>query len=469
MILLVGGTSSPTVRAEIRLPDLGDGSSSRISPQREKILGQAWLRAFRAQVRTSSDPLMYEYIEQLLQDLAPYSQLRDYNLDLVIIPSPTINAFAVPGGVVGVNTGLFLYAGTENQMASVLTHELAHLSQRHFARSLEQQANSTIPTMAGLLASLILAAATGSTDAGLAALSATQAAALDSQLRFSRQNEQEADRLGFQTMIASGRNPEAGAEMFERMLRELRYTSRPPEFLLTHPVTESRVADARNRAQKFEPKQYEVNQRFYLMQARARLIHSENPNVAAKIFRHELDGETASMDASRYGLGLALTDAGQFDEAAEQLRYLIEKDPNEVAYITALAKLESKQGNAEQAITRLYDALQSRPQSHPLNVALSEVLMDAGRYSQAELILTNHSERRPKDDYVWYLLAEVRGLAGNILGLHEARAEYFILNGIYDKARIQLNNALKIADSDYKKALLEQRLEDVDRLANEKI
>ncbi|WP_434064673.1 M48 family metalloprotease [Sessilibacter corallicola] len=454
--------------AEIQLPDLGDGASSIISPAREKKLGQAWLRSYRSQVRTSSDPLMYEYLETLIQDLAKYSQLKDQSLDLVVVPNPTINAFAVPGGVVGVNTGLFLYAGNENQMASVLAHELAHLSQRHFARSLEKQSNSTIPTMAGLLASLILAATAGG-DAGIAALTATQAAALDSRLRFSRQNEQEADRIGLQTMVASGRNPAAGAEMFERMLRELRYTSRPPEFLLTHPITESRVADARNRAQKHPEKQYVNNDRFYLMQARSRLLHAENANIAAKTFAYELEGDTPSENASRYGLALALTESGQFDRAYDQIQYLLENEPDENAYIIAMAKLEAKQGEFDSAQRRLESELRTRPKNHPLNTALAEILMDGGRYSQAEVVLTKHSTRRPKDDYIWYLLAEVRGLAGNILGLHQARAEYFMLNGIYDKARTQLKNAKKIAKSDYQKAILDQRLKDLERMRNEKL
>lgn len=465
--LLLSFSSSPTL-AEIQLPDLGDGASAVISPAKEKKLGQAWLRSYRSQVRTSSDPLMYEYIEDLIQELAQYSQLKDQSLDLVIVPNPTINAFAVPGGVVGVNTGLFLYAGTENQMASVLAHELAHLSQRHFARSLEKQANSSIPAMAGLLASLILAATAGG-DAGIAALTATQAAALDAQLRFSRQNEQEADRIGLQTMVNSGRDPAAGAEMFERMLRETRYTSRPPEFLLTHPITESRVADARNRAQKLPEKQYLNNERFYLMQARSRLLHAENANIAAKTFAYELEGETPSEDASRYGLALALTDSGQFESAHTQIQYLLEKSSDEQAYIIAMAKLEAKQGKFDAAQKRLEYELRTRPKSHSFNTALAEVLMDSGRYSQAEVVLTKHSTRRPKDDYIWYLLAEVRGLAGNILGLHKARAEYFMLNGIYDKARTQLKNAQKLAKSDYDKALLDQRLIDLDLMRRERL
>lgn len=449
-----------------QLPDLGNSASSIVSPAREAKLGQAWLRMFRSQVATSTDPIFYEYVEDLLNQLVVYSELERQELDLVVIPNPQINAFAVPGGVVGINTGLLLYSETEDQMSSVLAHELAHLSQRHYARSVEAASNANIPTLAGILAGILLAATAGG-DAGMAAITATQAAALDNQLRFSRQNEQEADRIGMQTMVAAGRNPNASAEMFERMLRLTRYSSRPPEFLLTHPVTESRIADARNRAYRLPEKQYANNETFYYIQARAKLLHAENANVAVQTFTHELEGETPSKMASRYGLALALTAAGRFEEAQSQLDYLLEFEPDNHFFIIAQAKLEAKQGQFDAAQARIQQALRSRPDNHALNTTLGEILMDAGRYSQAELVLAEHVKRRPKDDYLWYLLAEVRGLAGNILGLHEARAEYFLLNGIYDKARTQLNNALKLAKSDYHKALLKQRLIDLENMMKE--
>ncbi|BFM06666.1 M48 family metalloprotease [Halioxenophilus aromaticivorans] len=447
----------------IQLPDLGDSSSGIVSHAREQKLGQAWLRSFRSQVVTSSDPVLYEYVENLLANLATHSELKNQQLELVIIPNPTINAFAVPGGVVGVNTGLFLYAGDEDQMASVLAHELAHLSQRHYARSVEAAQNASIPTMAGILAGFILAATAGA-DAGMAAITATQAAALDNKLRFSRQNEQEADRIGMQTLLSAGRDPNASAEIFERMLRETRYTTRPPEFLLTHPVTESRIADARNRALRMPKGDHSVDDQFYYMQARARLLHAENPNVAAKIFTTELEGDSPSENASRYGLALALTESGRFQQAAEQIDFLLEYQPENTLFIMAKARLEAKQGNVKAAQKRLRAALRIKPANHPLNTTLAEILMDAGSYSQAELVLSQHSQRRPKDDYVWYMLAEIRGLSGNILGLHQARAEYFILNGIYDKARVQLDNALKLAKSEYTIALINQRKKDIEQM-----
>jgi predicted Zn-dependent protease len=138
--------------SEIRLPMLGDSSSGIVSKYQEYQLGREWLKVFRSRVQTFDDPLMQNYLENLLYNLATYSELEDPKLELVIVNNPTMNAFAVPGGVVGVHTGIFSFAQTEDQMVSVLAHELAHLSQRHFARGIEAQRKSTTASLAGLLA-----------------------------------------------------------------------------------------------------------------------------------------------------------------------------------------------------------------------------------------------------------------------------------------------------------------------------
>lgn len=466
-MILASGISM-NAAAEIELPMLGDTSSSMISPVQERVLGQKWLRLYRSQVPTSSDPLIIDYLEKLLDRLAAHSQLENKDLELVLVQNNTLNAFAVPGGIIGVHTGLLSYARTENQLASVLAHELAHLSQRHYARQLEQQKNMTAPFYAGMLASLVLLATSGSSDAGMAALATTQAAALDAQLRFSRQNEQEADRIGMQTMIQAGLDPYAASEMFEEMLRGSRYGRRPPEFLLTHPVTESRISDARNRAMHYPRKQYEDNLEFQLMRTRIRVRNEETPQLAVRRFKGEVEGESASPDASRYGLVLAYTDAQQFAEARAALKPLLEKEPDRLTYLIMANDIEVAAQNYKPALKDLEALLDKHPGSHPVIVRYAEALMKAGDYQSSAAVLERYSRQRNKDDYVWYLLAEVYGLAGNILGVHEARAEYFILNGVYDRAQIQLRNALKLAQGNFHRtALLEERLKYVERQRQE--
>ncbi len=455
---------NPPAKAQVLLPDLGDASRGLVSHQQEKQLGEMWLRSFRSQVRTSSDPLINEYFEKLLNKLAAYSELQDKNLQLVVVPNDTINAFAVPGGVIGVHTGLLLNAENEDQLASVLAHELAHLSQRHYARSIEKQANSQLPFMAAMLASLVIAAAGGG-DAGLAALSATQAAAIDSQLRFSRKNEQEADRIGMQTMVNAGMDPHAFAGMFEKMLQLTRFSRRYPEFLLTHPVTESRIADSKNRARRYPKPQHEQGLMFYLMQARVKVANEDTPTVAAQRFRSELQGLSFSEDASRYGLALALTKGRQLDEAREALQPLLDKDPINTVYQLASIDIEAKAGHFDKALDMLRKQLSNNPNSYPLSTRFAELLMESGNYVQAEGVLENMTKARPEDDYLWYLLAEVHGLAGNILGVHKARAEYFVLNGIYDKAVHQLENALHYTRGDTREtAIIQERIKSIREL-----
>jgi predicted Zn-dependent protease len=469
-LLLAGGWVNQTA-AEIDLPLLGDTSSSMISPMQERQLGQNWLRLYRSQVPTSSDPLIIDYLEQLLERLAVHSQLEDKQLQLVLVENHTLNAFAVPGGVIGIHTGLLNYARTENQLAAVLAHELAHLSQRHYARRLEQQKNMAVPFYAAMLASLVVLATSSSqnNDAGLAAISATQAMALDAQLRFSRQNEQEADRIGLQTMIQAGLDPYAPAEMFEEMLRGVRYGRRPPEFLLTHPVTESRVADARNRAMQYPRKAYEDNTEFQLMRARIRVRAEQTPQLAVRRFQSEVDGDSQDPNASRYGLAMAYNLAGQFNNAREALAPLLEKDPQRLTYLIMATDIDVAAGRYPEAISSITALLKRNPDNHPLTVRYAEALMKAGDYERCAEVLERYSRQRSNDDYVWYLLAEVNGLAGNILGVHEARAEYFILNGIYDRAQIQLRNALKMTEGNaYRTALLQERVKYVQRLQQDR-
>lgn len=455
-------TSQEALTSDIKLPLLGDSASGIVSKQQEYQLGRTWLKAFRSRVREHDDPLMQQYLEQLLYNLATYSDLEDPRLELVIVNNASMNAFAVPGGIVGFHTGVFAYAENEDQMVSVLAHELAHLSQRHFARRLEAQRATSMITLAGLLGSLVLAATAGG-DAGMAAITTTQALALDSRLRYSRSNEQEADRLGLKTLERANRDPAAVADMFETLLRATRYSgSRLPEFLLTHPVTEKRISDARGRAMTTSMRQYPDNPVFYLMQARALLAIERDNNKAIKQFQGQLDNNAHRPNAARYGLVLAHTRANNFTKARSILTSLLKDNPTELSFVYTDINLHIEQGQYSQALSKLNNLLTINPNNYPLARLQSEALWQAHRYEEASEVLTAISRTRPEDPMVWYQLAEVRGLAGNISGVHEARAEYFILVGAFDMARKQLALAIKLVAADFKRsAIIRQRLVDL--------
>jgi predicted Zn-dependent protease len=450
-VLLFSTPTYSQINEEIELPELGDASSALFSLETEYKLGRAWLRVFRSRVAVVSDPLLQDYVEELTYKLATFSELKDRRLDIIIVNNRAINAFAVPGGVLGIHSGLLLQAQTEAQFSSVMSHELAHLSQRHFARGVEAQKRNAIPNMAGLLAGIILAATEGGSS-GMAAIAATQAASMQSQLRYSRQNEQEADRSGMKTMVRADMDPTAAAGMFEIMQEASRYAgNRPPEFLLTHPVTERRINDARNRSRNYPRKMYTDNPHFQLMRARVELSFIDDSNDAVKRFRAKEKPNSRNPNADQYGLVLALTANGELKEAQERLNTLKTAYPNELSYQIAQAELDLAAGKLVEAISLLTDALSVAPGNHPLTMTLAKALLRANQPHNAEAVLKEHSLRKFNDPSVWYLLAETHGLAGNIVGVHEARAEYFVLKGALSRAIKQLNYALPLVSQNHLK------------------
>lgn len=450
----------------LKLPNLGESSTSMFSSEFEYQLGRAWLREFRSQVPTVDDPLLVEYLDNLIYRLAAHSKLEDKRLDLVVVDNATINAFAVPGGVIGVHNGIFLWAETEDELATVLAHELAHLSQRHFSRGVEYQQKLQPLTLAAMLASFVLMATAGG-NTGMAALSATQAAAQDSALRYSRGNEQEADRIGMQTMVEADMDPHAAPTMFERMLQATRYSDgdQIPEFLRSHPLSESRIADTRNRARDYPVKPRDTDVTYELMRARVITELTATPEMAVSRFRGELDGAPRSREAALYGLVLALTASGRAPEARRELDSIWSASPNRLEYIIADAEIDMALDNPERAAEKLGKRLEISPGNHPLTMTYATALMRSQQAHVAEEVLLAQSKRRANDPALWYLLAEVQGLSGNIVGLHQSRAEYFILNGALDQARKQLTYALKLTRGDFPaSAKINQRLEDINEM-----
>jgi predicted Zn-dependent protease len=278
-----------------QLPRLGDGISAIVSPETERRLGQAFLRSLRAQAPTSSDPELKAFSEHLIYQLARHSELYDKRLDVVLIETADLNAFAAPGGIVGINLGLYLNAMSVHEFAGVLAHELAHLSQRHFARGIEEQRKQQIPYLAALLASVAVMATVGG-DAGMAALSSTQAVAQSNALRYSRIRETEADRIGINTLARADFDPEGMAAMFERMHQAARFQRKPPEFLLTHPLTERRIADSRNQAASFKRKDYPA----FSPRTRPRKPRRcSKPSSSVKLHRFRRQAATVSRSRSR--------------------------------------------------------------------------------------------------------------------------------------------------------------------------
>ncbi len=462
-LLTLNNQQAAAQTIELNLPTLGNTGANLYSEEQKRQLGQAWLMSFRAQVRTVNDPIIFNYLENLIYLLAQHSQLSDRHLELVVVSNKSLNAFAVPGGIVGVHIGIFLTAKNEAQLASILSHELAHLSQEHFERGREAQQRASIPTMAGMLAGLVLAATAGG-DAGIAAITATQAAGLQNSLRFSRQNEQEADRIGMETMYESGFDPRQSSAMFQQMQRGSRYSgSHAPEFLLTHPLTESRIADAKLRSERY-PKGGLINEIDYsVVQARVRIYFEESPQSAIKFFKaNSKNTEGFEKEASQYGLAIAQSDAGLFDQASETLQPLIEKRPNYIPYQLVRTNILAARGQTLEAKKELENLLAISPNNYPLMQAYALLLQRMDELSASRDVWKALSELHPRQPSIWFELAEIEGLNGNIMAVHLARAEYFLLSGNPDAATRHLRYALKLAEGNYLQTeIIEQRLRDI--------
>ncbi len=276
-------------------------------------MGQQFLSSIRRATSTIPDALLNAYLENLTYKLAAQSQLQDHRLSFIIIDSQELNAFAAPGGIIGVNTGLFLNAETEAEFASVMAHEIAHVSQRHFARSIDDAKAHRIPELAALLAGVIVMA-TSDTQHGQAAIAASQGLALENRLRFSRSNEAEADRIGQDTMFNAGFDPDHMSSLFERLIAINRFGRRPPEFLLSHPVTESRIADARGRAIRYPSRSYSQNLEYQIIRARVvgHYATDKQSMVANSERALQISHDEFSRDASRYGLAVSYFENKQY-------------------------------------------------------------------------------------------------------------------------------------------------------------
>ena len=465
-LLACAVTVSPwswTATDDLKIPNLGESSTSLFSADHEHQLGRMWLRSFRGQAPITTDPLLHSYLESLVFELVQHSELQDRRIELVIVDNPTINAFAVPGGVIGVHSGLFQYAVTEDEFATVMAHEIAHLSQRHFSRRMEMAQEQGPMQLAGLLAGVLLAATVG-TDAGMAAMTTAQGLAQDAQLRYSRANEAEADRVGLRTLYNAGMDPYAAPQMFERMYAATRYSQsgRIPEFLRTHPLSEKRISDTRTRAMQYPKRIRSVSLDYQLMRARVAVQAARTPEEAVAFFRSALEGDSISSAATTYGLVLALTAAGRADEAALALDSIWSGDSDRIEYVIADAEIDLARGNSARAVATLERRLELSPGNHPLTMSYAHALQQAGSPHLAEAVLIEQSRRMPGDPGLWYLLAEVQGLAGNIVGLHRSRAEYFILINALDAAERQLTYAQNLVGSDFTtSSLINQRMRDV--------
>ncbi|MCA1772823.1 MAG: M48 family metalloprotease [Halomonas sp.] len=432
---------SPAVSDEQTLPSLGSSYSSAGSE--EYRLGRAWLRQFRAHAPQWQDPIAHDYLTSLVERLTPHSQLGDLDVTTVMVDHRTLNAFAVPGGVVGINAGLFAFAEDEGAFVSVIAHELGHLSQRHYARSSERAEQTQLPAMAGMLAGLLIAAGGGG-NAGMAAAMGSQAALIQDQLTYSRRYEQEADRVGLQAMAEAGYEPDAMARMFRTLQRMASLQGgTPPEFLLTHPVSESRLSDVQSRAAQMDVASAYSNDTLYdMIRGRALLqIHQQSPQQAVS----RLAQEDAHETAQRYVTALADAQSGQVDAALQALDQLRDEQPDLAMLPASAAEVALQAQRYDDAIQRSQRLLRLMPHYLPAQLVLAEAQLQRDPRAAYD-ILRDVTARHPENPQGFNLLAEAAGRSGRNGPGHLARAEYLQLTGRMDSGIRQLDIAKDAAE-----------------------
>lgn len=411
------------------LPAIGDPSGNVISPEYERRLGQAILRNVRNHADVIRDPEVDAYIQSIGYKLVANSDDNQLPFTFFMIRNNAINAFAAPGGVVGINSGVMLHSDTESELASVIAHEITHITQRHMARAYEAASKYSLPVMAATLGAILLGIA--NPEAGQAALAVVTGANTQHQINFTRDNEQEADRIGMQLLSRAGFDPYGMPRFFEKLQELSRlYRGNPPEFLLTHPLTTSRIADSLSRAAQYPKQQYESSSGYKLIRAKLKAVSFENPKEAVRFFEIRIkEGGYPDMPSARYGYAVALTSAGDFKAAEEQLTQLLEQDRENVTYLLAAARLESARNNYDSALTIYRETEKLYPDYRPLVLGYARALLDANQPARARDLLRNYGGIHEKDALYYDLLSQAEAQIGSPVESSIAKAEYYYLVG----------------------------------------
>ena len=430
---------------EIDLPELGDRVSGAVSSDEEKAIGEMFLQQVYSNAPLISDPIIFEYTEHLIYRLSEYSQVKDRYFKILLIDDDSLNAFAAPGGIIGVNGGLFLYSDNEGQFSSVLAHELAHLSQRHFARNVLKSKDSNLASALVMVSSIAIALISNNPNA-----MAVGPAILQSQsLRYSRLFEKEADRVGFANLVKAGYHPESMGEMFENM-NEIRRLSGdlPPEFLLTHPLSSSRISDAFNAAENLPTEGTKKNSlEFSLIKARLEIYYENISQNSLRKYRERVNQDPT--ESNLYGLALAHQKNNNYEESLELINKLISSYPKNLVLNNTKVDFLFESGKYEDALVHVNKFLEISPRNYPLSISKSKILLSMERYFESEEIIRDQLLRKNNNPDLWLLLSEIQRSSKNIIGYHQSRAEYFLLLGQNERALNQLEFALKLTQNNF--------------------
>ncbi len=426
------------------LPDIGSSVNRYLSVLKEQQFGDKIIRQLRAKAPLLYDPISVEYVKSISFKLvAQNPNAINRRFDFMILKAPSINAFAMPGGYIAIHSALILKAETEDEVAGVLAHEIAHVTQRHLARRFEKSNQLSIPTLLGTLLSIV--AATQNTQAGIAGLTAVSATNAQILTNYTRSNEAEADRVGIQTLADAGFDPVGMAGFFEKLLKEYRHYPRPPEYLLTHPFSERRLAEARNRALLLEPVISKPQISFEVIKERIRTFSVEFKDVLDdKWYQRKLSTSSGyKKSAFEHGYALWLSNNNQTEKAISIASKLVKQYPKSIEHSVLLGEVLIKGEHYEQAIKHLNSALAITPLNYPLSLVLAQANLDSGNSAQALMLLLPLAYQHPDDANLFKILSKAQSLEGQIDESHESNGQHLWaignLSGALRQFKIALN------------------------------
>jgi len=435
----------PARLAASELPDLGDSSASVLSAEDDYRLGQAFMRNLRQNVEIIEDPELNSYINSLGYRLlsAANTQLP---FNFFIVNEPSLNAFAGPGGHIGIHSGLILATETEGELAAVMAHEIAHVTQRHLARAFQKASATQVQTFAAILAAILL----GSPELSTAMIATATAGNIQQQLNFTRSHEREADRVGIDILANSGFSPNHMPGFFYRLQETYRYMeSNLPELLRTHPVTPNRIADSQNRARQYPPTQEIPSAKLSLMQAKLRSYDNINQNHNIKRLEAKLADSQALSTAEQYEYALLQLTTGKLEAADKLAKKLLAESKESALYIALKAQIQIAQRQPKAAVSRLQQALLLFPNHPQLSTLYAQALIDSGRPEIAADKIRALIQQQQKFILPSYyqLLAKAENAAKRASNAHMALADYYYMIGQTRTAIEQLETALKRSDN----------------------
>lgn len=442
-LIVIGVFSNSVISDEqygIILPDIGDPASEVLSINQEIELGKILLAQVNQRLPVSEDPEIRAYIQSLGTRLISGGLNSNFPYYFRLIFDPRINAFAMPGGIVAINSGLLTLSESESELASVVAHEISHVSQRHIARGFSRQKKLSVVSSIALLGSLLASLYGG--DAGIAAATATQGALRDSQLAYSRAFEREADRIGMTLLVNANLDPYGMPRFFERLNNYSKINqSKAPEFLLTHPLTSSRISDSKSRAEQFQDRKY-IENTVHFQYTKARIIAiSVDPNSLVNRYRKLV--ETEPNNLRYYILGIALSRQGNAEQAIRALNKITPTSNEEFAVNIAKAQAYIVNRQIDEALEILTKLDELYPQNEAVIFYLATALIEKKNPKLALDKLDELTKSISGNPAIERLRAEAAKGAGRPWRSHEALSNYDLMHARFNPAMEHLLLALR--------------------------